>query len=134
MLKNPSALGSLRIFKLLLDLAAVALGLWVGNFGLISAVWAMIFVSIEHQVVELIVRQFVDQKREQTRSRKQLMVNQYLSAPMADWLTQWPATGGSTYEKLQMALRRVPNTIRQIAELIVQKQQQTPSAEKGAAP
>lgn len=129
LIQNPSALGSLRIFKLLLDLFAIGLALWVGNFGWMSIIWAMLFVSIEHQIVELIVRQIVEQKREQTRARKQLMVNQYISAPMADWLTQWPSTGGSTYEKLNMALRRVPATIRQLAEVIVEKQQRPATPE-----
>ena len=36
---------------------------------------------------------------------------------MAEWLTKWPATGGSAYEKLQGALRRVPDTIAQLKRL-----------------
>jgi hypothetical protein len=133
LLSNPQSLGSLRIFKVLLDFLAIGLALWVGNFGWPSIIWAMLFVSLEHQIVELVVRQYVETRREQTRSRKQLMITQYLSAPMTDWLTQWPSTGGSTYERLTMALRRVPATIRQIAELIV-KRQQPPAPAPAATP
>ena len=45
------------------------------------------------------------------------IVSQTVSGPLADWLTAWPATGGSAYEKLQVALRRVPETIAKIKDL-----------------
>ena len=45
------------------------------------------------------------------------IVSQALSGPMAEWLARWPATGGSAYEKLQGALRRVPETIANLKAL-----------------
>jgi hypothetical protein len=45
------------------------------------------------------------------------IVSQAVSGPTAEWLTRWPATGGSAYEKLQGALRRVPETISQLKRL-----------------
>jgi hypothetical protein len=38
-------------------------------------------------------------------------MKQHLSAPLAEWLVQWPATGGSDFERLQLALRRIPDAI-----------------------
>jgi hypothetical protein len=45
------------------------------------------------------------------------IIAQTVSTPMADWLVRWPATGGSAYEKLQSALRRVPESIAQLKRL-----------------
>ena len=33
---------------------------------------------------------------------------QYVSGPMAEYLAQWPSTGGSAYERLQLTLKRIP--------------------------
>ena len=42
--------------------------------------------------------------------------DQYIAAPMAAWLAEWPATGGYTYERLQLTLRRIPESIKEISE------------------
>ena len=39
---------------------------------------------------------------------------QHVSGPLAEWLTRWPATGGSAYERLQLALRRIPTAVGQL--------------------
>jgi hypothetical protein len=41
-------------------------------------------------------------------------MKQHLSVPLAEWLTQWPATGGSEFERLQLALRRIPIAVTQL--------------------
>jgi hypothetical protein len=56
----------------------------------------------------------VDNQREQARGRQQALVTQYMSGPLAEWLAQWPATGGSAYERLQLALRRIPAAIHEL--------------------
>jgi hypothetical protein len=33
---------------------------------------------------------------------------------MAEWLTKWPATGGSSFERLQLALSRIPPAVQQL--------------------
>ncbi len=43
---------------------------------------------------------------------------QYISGPMADWLTRWPTSGGSDYERLQLILRRMPPALQQTETLI----------------
>jgi hypothetical protein len=45
------------------------------------------------------------------------MVEDQLTGPMAAWLGDWPTTGGSSLEKLQTVLRRVPDTIRELATI-----------------
>ena len=44
-----------------------------------------------------------------------------LTAPLAVWLAEWPATGGSSFEKLQQVLGRVPQLIRQLDERVTAK-------------
>ena len=43
---------------------------------------------------------------------------QYNSGPLAEWLAQWPATGGSAFERLQLALRRIPEALREIQKAV----------------
>ena len=76
--------------------------------------------SIKQQIVELLGRQYVDnQAHEQIRHRQQLLVCRYISTPLADWLAEWPVTGGSTYEHLKTTLTRVPEAIEQLDLAVV---------------
>ncbi len=104
--------------KLLLDAVAVGLAFWVGGLNYPTLIYIPLFASIAHQLVEVIVWQFVEQKRIATRARRESMVIQYISAPLAEWLIQWPSTGGSAYERLQLTLRRVPETIRELTSKV----------------
>jgi hypothetical protein len=119
--KNPIVLNSLRGGKFALDLAAIAgtitataaSGLIWPDFILVPLV-----ASLTHQLVELLGYQVVESQRETTRQRQQQLMVQHLSMPLAEWLTGWPATGGSQFERLQLALRRIPPTIQQLDEAI----------------
>jgi hypothetical protein len=118
--KNPALLNTLRGGKLTVDLAAIAgavatggLAHWPLDFLLVP-----LYASITHQLVELLGKQYVDSQREQARNRQQALVEQYLSGPLGEWLAQWPATGGSAYERLQVALKRIPLAVRQLDELV----------------
>ena len=108
---NPSLLASLRVCKLLLDGVAVGLGIWAGGLAWPSLIFVPLFASAAHQIVEIAVWQYVDQKRALSRSRKEMLVNQSIAAPMGEWLAEWPASGGSAYERLQLTLRRIPESI-----------------------
>ena len=39
-------------------------------------------------------------------------------APLAEWLARWPETGGSVFERLQLALRRIPEAVRQLQKAL----------------
>jgi GTPase SAR1 family protein len=118
--KNPAALVVLRAGKLILDVIAIVLAIWAGGWDWLTLILIPIFVSMAHQLVELVVRQYVEGKRSAVRSRKMTSVSQAVSGPLAEWLIKWPATGGSAYEKLQAALRRVPESIVQLRRLAEQ--------------
>jgi hypothetical protein len=119
---NPAGLGTLRAGKLLLDGVAIALALWAGAFEWPTLLYIPLFVSLGHQLVELFVRQYVEGRRASVRTHKMTTVTEKISTPLADWLTQWPATGGSAYEKLQSILRRIPETITRLQALADEKQ------------
>ena len=106
--KSPAALYTLRGGKFALDVAAVAGSVAAGGIGWQDFIIAPLVASLTHQLVELLGWQVVDAQREQTRSRQQELLKQHLSGPMAEWLTHWPATGGSSFERLQQALGRIP--------------------------
>jgi len=112
--KNPVVLYSLRGGKFALDIAAVAGSIAAGGIGYQDFIIAPLVASLTHQLVELLGWQVVDAQREQTRHRQQELLKQHLSGPMADWLTKWPATGGSSFERLQLALGRIPSAVQQL--------------------
>jgi hypothetical protein len=112
--QHPVALNTLRSSKLAMDAGAIAAALAVGHIGLHDIVLVPLFASLSHQLVELLGKQYVDSQREEARNRQQALVTQYISGPLAEWLGQWPVTGGSAYERLQLALRRIPNVIEQL--------------------
>jgi GTP-binding protein EngB required for normal cell division len=120
--KNPAKLNTLRGSKFALDMAGLVGALATGGF----AHWPLDFVlvplaaAITQQLVEWMGQQYVDNQREQTRNRQQALVAQYISGPLAEWLAQWPVTGGSAYERLQLALKRIPLAVQQLDVVVTQ--------------
>lgn len=116
---NPTLLNTLRLGVHALDLAAIGSVVW--------ATWVPswyhvllipVAISLTRQAVELAVRQVVDVGRSRLRSHREALVAENMSGPLAAWLVDWPSSGGSSLEKLQLVLRRVPHTIRELAETV----------------
>ncbi len=118
--QRPVLLNTLRGSKLALDVAAIAGA--VAGAGL--AHWPLDFIlvplaaAVTQQLVELLGSQYVDHQRELARQRQQALMAQHLSGPLEEWLAEWPATGGSDLERLQLALRRLPESIRELHEVV----------------
>jgi hypothetical protein len=119
--KKPAVLNTLRGGKFAIDVAAIAGTLAAGGINWHDFILVPLVASLTHQLVELLGRQVVDAQREQTRERQQALMRQHLSTPLAEWLTRWPATGGSEFERLELALRRIPPAVRQLDERVQQR-------------
>lgn len=78
-------------------------------------------VSATHQFAELATRGVAEGARNRVRSQRESLVTTSLSAPLATWLIEWPSTGGTSFEKLQQVLRRVPELIQQMEERVSAK-------------
>lgn len=112
--KNPAVLNTLRGGKFLIDVAAIGGTLALGGIGWHDVILVPLAASITHQLVELLGQNYVDNQRELARQRQQMLMAQYVSRPLAEWLMEWPITGGSEFERLQLALRRIPEGIRKL--------------------
>jgi len=119
--KNPVRLNALRTGKFAVDVAAIATTLVAGGINVYDIIWVPLAASVTQQLVEWMGAQYVDHQREQTRQRQLALVQKHISGPLADWLVQWPATGGSNYERLQEVLRRIPPAVGQLNEAVTQK-------------
>ena len=120
--KNPFLLYSLRVGKFLIDILVIAGILyltWVPHWYHLLLI--LVAVSATHQLTELIVRGVVEAARMRVRNQRERLVTSTLTNPLATWLAQWPATGGSSIEKLQQVLRRVPETIRSLEARVAAK-------------
>jgi hypothetical protein len=109
--KSPTTLNALRGGKLALDVAAITAGFAGGILG--GHIWldfllVPLATSLSHQLVELMGKAYVENQREAARQRQLGLMTQHLAGPLGEALTQWPATGGSAYERLQLALHRIP--------------------------
>jgi hypothetical protein len=98
--------------------AAVAAG---GVLNWHDLIWVPLAASITQQLVELLGKQYVDSQREHARNRQMALVTQYISGPMGEWLTQWPASGGSAFERLQQVLQRIPAGLGQLEAAVREK-------------
>jgi hypothetical protein len=121
--KNPVALNAFRGTKFGLEVTGTLalVGGTLISFGTLSlasvaagVLVAPLAASVMQMLVEFFGKQYVDFHREQTRERQQALVKQYISAPVAEFLTQWPTTGGSAYERLQLVLQRFPQNLLQL--------------------
>ncbi len=110
--KNPVALNSLRTGKFAVEIAAIIASLFsVGYYGFALAPLTS---SVIQMLAEYFGKQYVDHHREATRARQQALVTQHLSSPLMNWLTHWPSTGGSAYEKLGTIMRRFPQNLQNL--------------------
>ncbi|HLW65338.1 MAG TPA: GTPase domain-containing protein [Gemmataceae bacterium] len=118
--KKPGLLYSLRTGKLALDIAAV--GASFAALGLGHIWWNVVVVpmavSMTQALVEFFGKQYVDGQREQARRRQQALAQRFVSAPMAEWLLQWPVSGGSSFERLQQVLQRIPAAIKDLHQAV----------------
>src|SRR5262249_30734372 len=120
--KNPVALNTLRGTKFALEVGSITGAvLTAGQNWILDIVLVPLAASVTHHLVGLLGKQDVEKQRGQTPNRQQTLVAQYISGPLAEWLTQWPATGGSAFERLQLALRRIPTAIQQLNDVVTQQ-------------
>jgi hypothetical protein len=112
--KKPAVLNTLRGGKFAVEVAAIAGTVAAGGLNMHDVFLIPLVAFVTQQLVEIMGKQYVENQRELARRRQQALVTQHISAPLAEWLTQWPATGGSAYERLQQALRRIPVAVQQI--------------------
>ena len=114
---SPILLSGLRVGTVALDLAAIVAVIvftWPPGWALLLILPA---VSITRQVVELLVKVAVDRGRNKLRAKRESLLGEQLTGPVATWLGDWPSSGGSSLEKLQLVLRRVPDAIRELSGL-----------------
>ena len=112
--KRPVLLNTLRLSKLAIEVAAIGGTFAAGGIGWHDVILVPLVASLTHQLVEVLGKQVVDAEREATRGRQQQILHDSLSTPLAEFLCQWPTTGGSSFERLQLALRRLPLAIKEI--------------------
>jgi hypothetical protein len=125
--KKPVLLNTLRSGNFTLDVAAIAGALTIGHIGIQDFILVPLMASIKQQIVEWLGQQYVENQRDQIRLRQQLLEAEHLSGPLAEWLAQWPVTGGSAFERLQLALRRIPLVIRQLDAAVTRAVEGAPS-------
>lgn len=120
--QNPIALNTLRSAKFTMEVGAivgsVAAVASLGVGYLLNIVLIPLAASVTNHLIELLGQKYVDGQREAARARQQTLLTQHLSAPLAEWLTQWPATGGSTYERLQLILHRWAANVQNLAAAV----------------
>jgi hypothetical protein len=126
--QSPGMLNTLRSTKLALDVAAVGGAVWTAGL-LYGLILSPLIVWLTQQLVELLGTQYVDAQRELTRQRQQQLLTETVALPLAGWLAQWPSTGGSSFERLQRALRRLPGNLEQLCNLAQAKLAGTPKSE-----
>ena len=118
---NPALLYTLRGGKFALDLViigSVVYFTWPPGWFLLLI---PLGVSATHQFTELATRGVAEGARARVRAHRESLVTASLTTPLSEWLTEWPSTGGTSFEKLRQVLRRVPDLIRQMEERVAAK-------------
>src|SRR5207253_6484840 len=106
---------------LALDVVAIGGSIVAGGLNWHDFILVPVSASVAQMLVEWLGSAYVDTQRELTRNRQQALVSQCVANPLADWLTRWPATGGTAFERLQVALSRVPRVIHQLDDAVKHK-------------
>jgi hypothetical protein len=122
--RHPALLHTLQGGKFALDLGVIGAALYVtftGTFHWYELLLIPIGVSVTHQAAELGVRAATEGARSRVRRQREELVTTTLSGPLAAWLADVPAASGTSIERLQLVLRRVPETIRQLDERVAKR-------------
>ena len=115
--KNPAILSGLRIAKLAADVAIVIAVIWWTWFpSWYHLLLIPLGVSLSHQVAEWMVRAAAEATRAQVRRQRENLVAATITDPIEKALADWPATGGSSFERLQQVLGNVPRLIRMLCD------------------
>jgi hypothetical protein len=135
--KRPATLAAFRGLKFAIDGVAIGGVLLSGPINWHDLILIPLAASFTHQLVEVFGKQYVDTQREMARHRQSALLTQRLSGPLSEYLTRWPATGGSAFERLQLALQRVPGAIGQLSSAVdtafAKMQSAAPPPASGAA-
>ena len=75
----------------------------------------LLALAATHQAFEWGVRIAVERARAKVRNHRTALVGEHLSGPLAAWLADVPATGGTPLERLRQVLSRVPENTRELA-------------------
>lgn len=119
--RNPVALNTLRGAKFSMEVGAIVGAVaTAGALFWLNLVLIPLATAVTNHLIELLGKQYVDAQRDLARRRQQALVTQQLSGALAEWLVQWPATGGSPYERLQQVLRRLPENVGQLEGVVSQ--------------
>jgi hypothetical protein len=116
---HPGLLGGLRFGKLAVDAAAVGATLaftWPPNW--YHLILLPVAAAVSHSVAELAIRAKVETVRSSARAKREALLSEHITTPLATWLEELPASGGSAVERLQLVLRRVPDLLRDLAKLV----------------
>jgi len=106
-----------------MDIGAIlAAVVTAGHSVALDVILVPVAAAVTQQLVEFLGQQYVETQREQTRDRQEALMKQYISTPLAEWMSQWPATGGSAYERLQLALKRIPDSLQQLNQSVTEAQ------------
>ncbi|MGL6076653.1 MAG: GTPase domain-containing protein [Fimbriiglobus sp.] len=119
---NVILLNTVRILVVAFDIAMIVILIyWLWIPSLYQLLLIPLAVSLTRQVVEWGVRQVIEFQRSQVRNRRMALVRDKLSQPLGKRLIDWPSSGGTTLQKLQQVLQRIPETIRDLASLVKPK-------------
>lgn len=116
--KSPGTLNALRGSKFALDVGAIGATLAMGGISAQDLVLVPLVSGITHQLVEWAGAGYVEMQKEKARSRQQELIARHIADPLSSWMTAWPATGGTDYERLQLALHRIPAGLDSLVEAL----------------
>ena len=109
--KSPNALNALRGGKFALDVAAIGATIMMGGINWHDFILVPLAASMSQQLVEWAGAGYVELQRDAARQRQKSLVTKHLAEPLGEWLLKWPASGGSNFERLQLALARIPRHV-----------------------
>lgn len=115
---NPTLLTGLRVAVVGVDVILLALFFVVFWFPeWYHFLFLPLVFGLTRMLVEFGVGVVVDAGRARVRGQREKLLSEHLTGPLAAWLNERPASGGTSLEKLQTVLHRVPDAIRSLAEL-----------------
>lgn len=116
--KSPGTLNALRGSKLALDVAAIGGSLFMGGLNWHDVILVPLAAAVSQQLVEWLGAGYVEIQKDKARLRQRELVARHISQPIGDWLAQWPASGGTSIERMQLAFQRIPPALAKLEDAV----------------
>lgn len=119
--KNPTLLNSLRSLKFSVEAGLIIMVLLSGGINIWDPIIIVVITPLIQEITEFFGKQYVETRKAEARQRQKELMSQTVAKPLRDWLVSRPTTDGSSLERLEQIVQRLPQNLGRVRDAVQQR-------------